>query len=439
MKKILLILFAGLLFIQGQAQEKWSLQKCIDYALANNIVIKQYQISTDFQKNELNQAKNNRLPDLTAGVSQDLSFGRSQQSDGTYKALNTAQTGFSVGTSVVIFSGNRLKNSITNQDFVLKKSFEDLQKAKDDVTLNIASGYLEILFAKELIKVSEAQVDQTKKQIERTSQLVEAGKLAPGALLEIQAQLAREELDVVNRQNSLQISLLNLAQLLELESYANFDIETPALPEIQAQASVISSSGIFEKAVERRPEIKSAEFQLRSAETQLKIAKSALYPQLSASAGFGDKYFNKLNFVEDGFGTQLKNNHGESFGLGLSIPIFNQFQNKTNIENSKLQILNRSLELESAKKGLRKQIEQAYTNAVAALKRYNANQVAVKSMQESFRYIEEKYNVGRVNSVEYNDSKSKLAIAQSDLIQAKYDFIFRSKILDFYNGIPIQL
>jgi outer membrane protein len=439
MKKIILILFAGMLFFQGQAQEKWSLQKCIDYALTNNIVIKQYGISTDYQKNELNQAKNNRLPDLNASLSQDISFGRSPQSDGTYKALNTAQTGFNVGTSVVLFSGNRMKYNITNQDFALKKSFEDLQKAKDDVMLNIASGYLEILFAKELIKVSEAQVDQTKKQIERTTQLVDAGKLAPGALLEIQAQLAREELDVVNRQNTLQISLLNLAQLLELESYSNFDIETPVLPELQAQTSIIAASGVFEKAVENRPEIKSAEYQLKSAETQLKIAKGALYPTLSASAGFNDGYYNVLNVAEDGLGTQLKNNNGESVRLGLSIPIFNKFQNKTNIDNSKLQILNRSLELESAKKDLRKQIEQAYTNAVAALKRYNANQVAVQSMQESFRYIEEKFNVGRVNSVEYNDAKSKLAIAQSDLIQAKYDFIFRSKILDFYNGIPIQL
>jgi outer membrane protein len=229
---------------------------------------------------------------------------------------------------------------------------------------------------------------------------------------------------------------LNLAQLLELESYTNFDIETPDLPEIQAQASIVGATGVFAKAVESRPEIKSADYQLRSAETQLKIAKGALYPTLSAFGGIGDRYSSSY---DASFLDQLKGNSGENLGLSLDIPIFSKFQNRTNIENSKLQILNRKLELESAKKNLRKEIEQAYTNALAALKRYNANQVAVKSMQESFRYIEEKYSVGRVNSVEYNDAKSKLAIAQSDLIQAKYDFIFRSKILDFYNGIPIQL
>lgn len=439
MKRIILLLFAGVLLVQAQAQEKWSLQKCIDYALENNIVIKQYQISTDYQKNELEQAKNNRLPSLNASFSQDMSFGRSQQSDGTYKALNTASSGFSLGTSAVIYSGSKLKNNIVNQDLALKKSFEDLQKAKDDVTLNIASGYLEILFAKELIKVSESQIEQTKMQIERTTKLVDAGKVAAGTLLEIQSQLASEELTMVSRQNTLQIALLNLAQLLELESYESFDVETPVLPEMKSQTSIVSAAGVFEKAVENRPEIKSADYQLKSAEIQLKISKSALYPTLSASAGFGDSYYNVMNVEESNLGTQLKNNHGESVGLTLSVPIFNQFQNKTNIENSKLEIINRQLELESAKKDLRKQIEQAYTNALASLKKYNANQVAVQSMQESFRYIEEKYNVGKVNSVEYNDSKSKLAIAESDLIQAKYEFIFRSKILDFYNGIPIQL
>ncbi|HNW50580.1 MAG TPA: TolC family protein [Prolixibacteraceae bacterium] len=439
MRKIFTLLLVGTLFIQAQAQEKWSLQKCIDYALANNITIKQYEVSTEYQQNELKQAKNNRLPNLNASVSQSLSFGRSQQSDGTYKALNTSTTDFSIGASATLFNGGRLNNNIVNLDYTFKKSIEDLQKAKDDVTLNIASGFLEILFAKELIKAAEAQIDQTQKQVERTKQLVDAGKVAEGTLLELYAQEAREELDLVTKQNSLQIALMNLSQLLELDSYSGFDVEIPELPEIKAQSSVTNASSVYEKAVLNRPEIRSADYQLKSAEAQLKVAKSGLYPSLSASAGFGDPYYNVLNVTEDDFGTQLKNNTSKYLGLSLDIPIFNKFQNRTNIENSKLQIRNYQLQLESTKKELRKQIEQAYTNAVAAQKKFSANMVAVKSMTESFRYIEEKYSVGKVNSVEYNDAKSKLAIAESDLIQAKYEFIFRSKILDFYNGIPIQL
>jgi outer membrane protein len=243
----------------------------------------------------------------------------------------------------------------------------------------------------------------------------------------------------VNRQNRLQIAYLNLAQMLELERYDNFTVDIPLMPEIMAQAAVASSAGIYSKAVDFRPEIKSADYILKSYESQLKVAKSALLPSLAAQANFYDQYLLSSQGDMGAFGDQVGRNHREGVGLNLSIPIFNKFENRTNIENSKLQLRNQELQLEGTKKELRKQIEQAYTNAVAALKRYKANQVAVKSMTESFRYIEEKYNVGKVNSVEYNDSKSKLAIAESDLIQAKYEFIFRSKILDFYNGIPIQL
>jgi outer membrane protein len=439
MKKFLMVIVSGLIFINVNAQEKWSLQKCIDYAQTNNIVIKQYEINTEYQENELQQSKNNRLPGVNANLSQDFSFGRSEQLDGTYKSRNTMNTSLSLGTNIVIYSGGRLKNTIVQQDYELKRSLENLKKAKDDVTLNITSGYLDILFAKEMIKVSEAQAEATKLQIKRTEELVNAGKLAPGALLELQSQLASEELEIVNRQNALQIYLLNLAQVLELDNYTNFDIVTPELPEMSAVASVSSSSQVYGKAIENRPEIKSAEYQLKSSEMQLKIANSGLYPTISASAGIGDNYFNMNDVQNESLGKQLLDNHGEYVGVGVNIPIFSKFQNKTNIENSKLQIENRRLELESAKKDLRKQIEQAYTNAVAALKRYNSSMAAVNSMKESFRYVEEKFNAGRVNSVEYNDSKSRLAIAESQLIQAKYDFIFRTKILDFYNGIPIEL
>jgi len=437
MKKILLIIALVTGIIQANAQEKWTLQKCIDYALSNNIVIKQYQLNTEYSNNTMEQAKNNRLPDLNANLSQGVNFGRSLTIENTYDNFTSASTYASASSNVLIWRGGTMNNTVKQQEFEWKSSLENLEKAKDDVTLNIASGYLEILFAKELIKVAETQVDQTKKQIERTQQLITAGKVAEGALLEIQSQLAREELDVVNRQNTLQIALLNLAQLLELESNANFDIEVPLLPEIKSQSSVANSGGVYAKAVENRPEIKSSEYKLKSTEMQLKVAEGSRYPTLSASAGINNRYIASEN--SQGFGDQISQNLGENIGLNLSIPIFSRYETRTNIANAKLQVKNQELELESAKKGLRKQIEQAYTNALAALKRYNANQVAVKSMQESFRYIDEKFNVGRVNSVEYNDAKSKLAIAESDLIQAKYDFIFRSKILDFYNGIPIEL
>jgi outer membrane protein len=289
------------------------------------------------------------------------------------------------------------------------------------------------------VKVAEQQIDQTSKQIERTSVLIESGKLAKGALLELEAQLSREKLELVNRQNTLQIAYLNLAQLLELENYEQFDVVTPELPELHAQVSLMGAADGFNQAVENRSEIKSANYKLYSAQTQLDIAKGGRLPVLSASAGIYDQYFNSSQADVKGFFNQLGDNHRESIGLNLSIPVYDRNQNKTNIANAQLQVKNQQLQLEGKKKELRKTIEQAYVNAQAAFNRYKANKAAVASMQESFRYIEEKYNVGLVNSVEYNDVKTKLAISESDLIQAKYEFIFRSKILDFYSGVPISL
>jgi outer membrane protein len=440
MKKFTFVLIAiGFLACSVKAQEVWSLQKCIDHALQNNITVKQFQINSQYQENQLSQAKMNRLPDVTAGVSQNFSFGRSLTINNTYENYTSANTGFSANTSMLLYGGSQLRNTIKQRNFDLQVSQYDLQEARENLMLGVASAYLDILFAKELVRVAEQQVVQTQKQIERTTQLVEAGKTARGALLEIEAQLARENLELVNRNNNLQIANLTLAQLLELENYTNFMVEVPSFPELQAQASLAAAAEVFNASVLARPSIKSAEYKLKSSETQLDLAKAGYLPSLYLSAGLYDQFLTTSKYEVASFGAQLSDNHRESVVLNLSIPIFNRFQTKTNIANSKLQIDNQQLQLENEKKNLRKIIEQAYTAANAAMNRYAANKVAVHSMQESFRYVEEKFNVGMVNSVEYNDAKTNLAISESNLIQAKYDFIFRSKILDFYNGIPISL
>ncbi|MCF8363804.1 MAG: TolC family protein [Prolixibacteraceae bacterium] len=439
MKRIILLFSILIIAASAFAQEKWTLEECIDYALENNITIQQYELNTVYEDNQLQQSKNNRLPNLSANVSQGVSFGRSLTIENTYESITSTSTGMSASTNVLIWQGGILKNTIKQREFELKASFEDLQKAKDDVTLNITAGYLDILFANELIEVAKSQVEQTGQQIEQTKQLVQAGSLARGTLLEIEAQLAREKLDVVNAENELKLSVLNLVQLLELDNYDGFSVAKPTLPELKAQLSLAASNEVYKKAVLARPEIKRAGYQLESSKTQLDIAKGGLMPTLSASAGVYDDYLNTNQREVPGFMDQLGDNHRERVGLNLSIPIFSRFSNRNNIKNAKLQIENQKLELENVKKELRRQIEQAYTNAEAAFNRYIANKTAVESMQESFRYIEEKFNVGRVNTVEYNDAKTNLAVAESNLLQAKYEFIFRSKILDFYNGIPIEL
>jgi len=435
------LLFVAL-FATLQAQEVWSLQKCIDYALDNNIKIKQGFISTEYQQNQLKQTKFSRLPNLTGQMSQNLSFGRSLTYDNTYKDINSSQTDFGIGTSVPVFQGFQITNNISKLELDFQASVSDLEKAKSDISVNIASTFLEILFAKDLVKVSEDQLVVTNLQIKQINEKVEAGSLARGSLLEIQAQAEGEELNLVNAKNQLQLAKLRLTQLLELPLKDNFDVEVPMLPEISAQAAIVSSGEVYKSALLTRPEIKGADLRFQSSQYQLKMARGTLFPTISLYANIYDSYNNKykdINGSDITFSKQLKNNQRKGIGAQMNIPIFTRFQNRLQIDNARLQVLNTELELESAKKLLRSDIETAQTNAIAALNRFISNQKAVSSMKEAFRYSEEKFSVGLVNAVEYNTAKSKLTKSESDLLQAKYEFIFRTKILDFYRGLPLTL
>ncbi len=447
MKHFFIILSAIILAFLNttiSAQNTWSLRKCIDYALENNIQIKQQQINTQNYENQVSQAISNQLPNLNAQFSNNYSFGRTLTYPGnTYVNTNSTSLSGGLGANFTIFNGFTLRNEVKRRQLDFQATLKDFQKAKDDIMLNIAGAYLEILFAEEVVTVSQAQIEVTKQQINRTQQLVDAGSLARGSLLEIQAQQAREELQLVNDQNSVQLAYLTLFQLLDLPITESFKIEKPVLPEINANITMYNSLDVFNNAMNARPEIQAAQLRVKSAESQLEIAKGNRYPTLT----FGANYYNTYNHYNstDVFGTnvpfkdQFKSNGRSSAGFTLNIPIFNQFQVKNAISNANLQINNYKYQLQSASNVLRKEIEQAYTNALAALNRYNSTQKAVVSMEEAFRYVEEKFNVGMVNSVEYNQSKNDLTAAKSQLLQAKYEYIFRTKILDFYNGMPIEL
>jgi outer membrane protein len=423
------------------AQNTWSLQECIDYALENNIQIKQQGLNTQYNENLVHQAKSDRLPNLNAGASNNYSFGRSLNNENVYENVNSTALNGYIQSNVTVFNGFTLQNTVKQNELDLQAALQDMQKAKDDLILNVAASYLEILFAEELTLIAEAQLEVTRQQIERTQKLVDAGSLARGALLEIEAQLAREELQLVNDQNRVQLAYLNLFQLLELPVEKSFTIEKPKLPEIKANVTMLNSFDVFKNAINLRPEIKAAQLRVESARRQLDIAKGYNYPTLSFGANYNNQYFNVLNseMPQFSFSEQLKSNSRYGFGLNLNIPIFNRFQVKNGISNAKLQIADYEYRLQTARNVLRKDIEQAYTNAVAALNKYISSEKAVKSTEEAFRYTEEKFNVGMVNSVEYNQSKNYLTVAQSELLQARYEYIFRAKILDFYNGVPIEL
>ncbi len=442
--KNLFALFLGIFLSLGTAtfaQESWSLQKCVDYALENNIQIQQQALNNEYSQNQVNQAKSDRLPNLNAGVSNNYSFGRSLNNNNVYESVNSTQLNGYLSSNLTLFNGFTLQNTIDQYQLDLQAIMQDFQKAKDDLILNVAASYLEVLFSEELEDVAKAQIELTQQQINRTQQLVDAGSLARGALLEIEAQRAQEELTLVNRQNSVQLAYLTLYQLLELPMSESFKVEKPTLPEIKANVTMANSYDVFKNAINVRPEIKAAQLRVESAQKQLDIVKGNRYPSLSFGVSYNNQYYQIMNsdFDQTSFSEQLKSNSRYGVGLNLDIPIFNKFQVKNGISNAKLQIADYEYRLQSARNILRKDIEQAYTNALAALNRYVSAEKAVNSTEEAFRYTEEKFNVGMVNSVEYNQSKNNLTIAQSELLQARYDYIFRTKILDFYNGIPIEL
>jgi outer membrane protein len=431
------------------AQKVWKLEDCINYAFENNLQIKQQVLNTRYNSNVLLQSKINLAPDLNAGAGYGISWGRALDEttytftqDQRIKSLNT-----NISSSLTLFSGLQQFNTIKQNEFNLLASLKDLEKLKNDISLAIAAGYLQILFNSELLGVAKNQLEITQMQVNRTSKLVDAGSLARGALLEIEAQAASEELNVINAANQLDISYLTLTQLLDLDSVGDFTIEIPEFGDIADQEILLSVSSVFNEANNLLPQIKSAEYQLSSSEKGLGIAKGSRSPSLNLNGSYGtgysdirERYNPATNEMEPyPFADQMKDNLSTTLSLGLRIPIFNGWMASTNISNAKLTVMNSQLVLETTRNNLYKAIQQSYADAIAAKKKYLATQQALVSMEESFMYTEQKFEVGLVNTVDYNAEKNRLTQTQSDLLQAKYDYIFKMKILDFYRGIPLTL
>lgn len=438
---VVLMLSPLALFSQEKA---WTLEECIAHALQNNIRIKQQEIMTKYQVNALEQSKLNLLPTLNGSASHNYAFGRALD-ETTYEFTEneTVQSNnFYAGSNVTLFRGLVNYNTIQKNKYQVLASEQELEQFRDDISLNIALAYLQILLNQELVTATEAQVDLTMQQIERTRKLVDAGSVAGGNLLDIEAQAAREELQLVNLRNQLTLSLLNLAQMLELESMDGFNIAVPVIS-VRDEAVDGNPAAIFSIAEQTRPEILSAEYQLRSAEYDLAIARGNRSPRLnlgaSMSTGYSDKRLKPVTFESYPFGEQLNDNLNYSLGFSLNIPIFNGWQVNAGIKNSKLGIENSKYALENTRKQLYKNIQQAYTDATGALKKFHASEKAVASMEEAFRYAEQKLDVGLVTAIEYNQSKTQLLNAQSEMAQAKYEYVFKTKVLDFYKGIPLTL
>ncbi len=473
--RIIRYFFALLIFLpfsvrSDEGSIPWSLEDCVMHALENNLRIQQQKLGVDIARENLRQSRANQFPTLNSGASHSYNYGRTLDPLTNEFATERVQTNnFNLSSGLTLFSGFQIRNSIARDRDDLQASIYDVEAIENDIALAVASAYLQILFAYELAEVAANQLDITRQQVDRTSKLVEAGTLARGSLLTIQAQEATEELQLVNRENQLRLAYLDLMQLLDLRDDTEFRIKVPDITITPAEILEQSPMQIYMSAVQIQPNILSADLIVSTAEKTYKIARGAHSPRLSLSGSMGTGYSEaRLQIAEviEGdpqmigqtasgeavfaptfnfeteiipFRDQIEENVNRSVGLFLQIPIFNNFQARTNISRTKIGLENARLQRQLIRDQLYKTIEQAHQDANAALKRYMATEKNVEALEESFRYTEERFNVGMANIIEYNDAKNRLATAQSELLQSKYEYVFRKQILNFYIGNPITL
>lgn len=432
--------------------KKWTLEECISHAVDHNIEIRQLKVQTGIASLEHSTAKNSRLPDLNAQVNQDWNFGQSQVYTDLSKTYSRST--FGISSSIPVFTGFRIPNEIARTKLEFEAATQNLEKAKDDLSLNITSLFLQVLFNKELVKINEEQYELTLTQVTRTGIMIESGMVPPSNLYDIRAQLAKDKVSLIEARNNLDLSLLDLSQALELERDTDFDITAPDFDQESISAfhnSLRPAELIYENAVSFKAVVAEQEYRVRSAEKALKIARSEYLPKLDFVFQYGTGYrhiymddytdpaTNTMHVVNPPFRTQLKDNDYTMIGIKLTIPIFNRFQVRNKVRSARLDILNRQLILKNTKKTLYKEIQTAYKNALASYEKYLASNEAILSTGESFKHAHLRYELAKMSPFEYNEAKSRYVQSRSEQVQAKYDYILRTRILDFYYGIPIKL
>ena len=453
MKKTIILGIIGLIgpispigHISVSAQtHQWTLRECCDYAVAHNISIKQQENQCRQQEIQLSTSKNQRLPDLSGSIGQNFSFGRGLTADNTYSNTNTSSTSFSLGTSVPLFTGFQIPNQVKMNQLNLEAATADLEKAKNDIRMRVAQAYVQILYNMEIAEVAHRQISIDSMQVARLQAMVDNGKASGAQLSQQKATLANSHLTATQANNTLSLSLLTLTQLLELPTAEGFAIERPVVDEANGAygangangangAHIPSADAIYAEALSLKPEILAQELRLRATDHNIKIARAGYMPTLSLSGGLGSNYYTTSKFTSDPFATQLKNNFSQYIGLNLSVPIFNRFQTRNNIRTAKIGQENRQLELDNTKKTLYKEIQQVCQNAIAAQAKYESSQMAMQSSKDAFELMQAKYENGKANMTEFNESKNQYLKAESDLVQARYELVYQKALIQFYRG-----
>jgi outer membrane protein len=474
MKQTYFILLFLFVFFQNNAQsKKWTLEECVEYALKNNISIKQTELEQKTAAIEKKAAIGGFLPNLNANASHSWNIGLNQNiTTGLLENQTTQFTSAGINSSVDIYNGLQNQNRYRRASISLQLAQYQLDKMKDDVSLNIANAYLQILFNKENVKVQKEQLSNNEKQLIRTTEMVNAGMIPKGDLLDVKATIAGDRQRLIAAENLLFLSKLSLAQLLQLEDFKDFDIVDQDVDMLQSAVMLQSPEAILDKAKQERAEIKIASTNVELAEKDIKIAKGAFQPSVigfynfSTRAGYSDRVTgfqidqnnpSSIIGVVEGTGqnvlqpnfspvlgspnsifNQFSDNKGHNFGIQLSVPIFNGFSVKNNVERSKVALERTKIAQQQTELELQRNVYNAITDAKGALESYNAANSALEARKEAYNYAKERFAVGIMNSFDFNQAQTLYLNAQSEVLRTKFDYIFKLKVVEFYFGIPLK-
>lgn len=438
MQKNLSVLFLAL-FAFAFSQKKWSLQQCVDYAVKNNLQVLNNQYNADSQSRTASIAKKEALPGVSGTVNNVTNFGNTIGFQGSIGRNDYYSNSASLGANIQLYNNGRIRKNAEKSQYDLDASLLDVEKIKNDISLQIAQQYLQVLLNKEVKKITDESVSNAEKVLKRAKTTTEVGTTPKTVEAEAAAGLAREKQRQKSAEIDIQRSLFNLAMLLQLKEYQNFDVEEVNLP-TTLDAPLSSSENIVDQAFENQPQVKAAETRILSAKKQIEIAKTAYYPTLSANAGLGTNYFD--SFSSSGtqkFLNQYKDNLYQQLSLSANIPIFNKGISKERVEQAKISESIAKNAVEIQKQEVRQNVQKAYFDANANYEIYLSAQEAEKSSKLALEFAEKSYEAGRTTIYDLNAARNNYVNAQGSVSQAKYNYIFSTKLLNFYAGIPLSL
>lgn len=437
MKKIGVLLFA-ISTVWASAQKRWSLQECVEYAVKNNLQVVQSAYNKDLQDKNLEIAKREKLPSVGASVSNTAGFGQQLYVDYLVRNDNW-NTNANVSANMLLYNNGRLEKLVRKSGFDVEAAQYDLETVKNNISLQIAQQYLSVLLNKEIVKISTSALENAKKQYDRAKITTEIGTTPQTTLAEAEAAMAREKQTLKSAEVNVSRGLFNLAQLLQLPDYREFDVES--IPDIQNVSTPLwSADEVLQTAYTLQPQIKAAESRIRSSEAQTEVTRTGFWPTISASAGLGTLYFNRLNSGHDEtFFNQLNNNFSQQIGITANVPIFNKGITRVQVEQSKINEDLAKNALLQQKQEVKQNVQGAHFDAESNYEIYLAALDSEKSSQLALDFAEKSFAAGRSSIYDVNVARNNYANAQGSTAQAKYNYLFSLKLLQFYSGIPLSL